>query len=274
MRRVDVESPVNDLAANIDRRSPVPLYFQLERAIEQQITSGRLRPGDRLPSEPTLTEDLQVSRSVVRQALNRLEQDGLLRRVKGRGTFVAESSPRSWLLQSGDGFFQDEVGRLGRSVTSRVLRCEVETLPSWACHALGLPEFQQGVTLERVRAVDGLVSMYNVNHLRDELAPTVRALDDNGSLYEALHKRDGLVVCGGSRRVDAVLAGERMAELLEVDAGAPLLFVESVSWDQAFQPFDCYRTWLRPDRMKLAIQVGTARSAELEPASAVDIPAV
>jgi GntR family transcriptional regulator len=265
---------MNDLVANIDRRSPVPLYFQLERALEQQITSGRWQPGDRLPSEPTLTEDFQVSRSVVRQALTRLEQDGLLRRVKGRGTFVAESSPRSWLLQSAEGFFQDEVGRLGRSVTSRVLRCEIDTLESWACDALGLPEGHKGVTLERVRAVDGLVSMYNVNHLPDRLAPTVLSLDDNGSLYEALRERDGLVVAGGRRRVEAVLAGARLAALLELDPGAPVLFVESVSWDQALQPFDCYRSWLRTDRMKIAIQVGSAPSADLEPSVAPAAPSL
>lgn len=252
------------LAAKLDRTSPVPLYFQLERTLEQEITTGRWQPGDRLPSEPALTDDFQVSRSVVRQALTRLEQDGLLRRVKGRGTFVAQSTPRSWLLQSAEGFFQEEVGRLGRSVTSRILRSEVDVLEPWACDALGLPHGQQGVTLERVRAVDGVVAMYNVNHLPERLAPTVLGLEDNASLYEELRERDALVVAGGRRRVEAVPAGARLAELLDLDPGSPVMFVESVSWDHALRPFDCYRTWLRTDRMKIDIQVGSGPPADLQ----------
>src|SRR6185437_10684393 len=106
----------------IDRRSPMPLYFQLARLLTGEISVGRWRAGDRLPSEAEICVTYRVSRATVRQALLRLENDGLIQRLKGRGTFIADARHRSWLVQSSEGFFHDEVGRVGVNVTSEVLR--------------------------------------------------------------------------------------------------------------------------------------------------------
>jgi GntR family transcriptional regulator len=246
-------------ANSIQRDSPVPFYFQLSELLEQEIVSGRWPPEFRLPSEPDLGRHYGLSRTTVRQALARLEQEGLISRRKGQGTFVAQSKPRSWLLQSSGGFFQEEVERMGRSVTSVVLRSVVRgPLPAWATSALGLggPE---GATLERVRSIDGLVAMYNVNHLPADVGELVLPLDDpNESLYQRLKERAGLEAAGGRRELEAVRAAERLAELLEVQVGAPLVFIESLTWDRNLRPFDCYQTWLRTDRLKIDIQVAAS----------------
>ena len=74
----------------LDRSSFVPLYYQLQELIKEQIESGGWKPGDRLPSEPELARRYAVSRVVVRQALAILRDDGQIVRMQGRGTFVAE----------------------------------------------------------------------------------------------------------------------------------------------------------------------------------------
>jgi GntR family transcriptional regulator len=74
----------------LDRSSFVPLYYQLQELLKEQIESGGWRPGDRLPSEPELARRYGVSRIVVRQALAILQDDGQILRVQGRGTFVSE----------------------------------------------------------------------------------------------------------------------------------------------------------------------------------------
>jgi GntR family transcriptional regulator len=245
-------------AGAIDRDSPVPFYFQLAELLEHEITSGRWQQGLRLPSEPDICRHYGLSRTTVRQALGRLEQEGLISRRKGQGTFVEGTQPRSWLLQSSEGFFQEEVDRMGRMVTSKLLRASRGPLPRWACDALGLPAGSEGATLERVRSVDGLVAMYNINHLPPALADTALSLEANESLYQRLKEREGVEVAGGRRTVEAVRAQERLAELLEVPPGTPLVFIESVSWDRSLQPLDCYQTWLRTDRMRIDIQVAAS----------------
>jgi GntR family transcriptional regulator len=239
----------------IDRRSPVPFYSQLAELLEQEIVSGRWEPGLRLPSEIDLCSHFGVSRTTLRQALGRLEQEGLVSRHKGRGTFVEGTSPRSWLLQSSGGFFEEEVQRMGRRVTSRVLRIERGALPGWACDALGLPTGSTGLTLERVRSVDGFVAMYVVNHLPERFADAVMSLEEDESLYQRLREHYGLEASGGRRVVEALPSEEFLGRLLEVPPRTPLLFIESVTWDGAGRPFDCYQTWLRTDRMKIEIEV-------------------
>lgn len=241
--------------AAIDRNSPVPFYFQLAELIEQEIVSGRWKPGSRIPSEPELCEQFGLSRTTVRQALSRLEQRGLIERLKGQGTFVQRAQPGLWLLQSSDGFFQEEVDRLGRSVTSRILRAERGPLPGWACRALELRARSHGATLERLRSVDGEVALYVVNHLAEHAAEAALAASNpNESLYRRLRDRAGIVPRGGRRTLEARAAEPWLAELLELDAGAPVALIESVAWDSEMRPFDCYRAWLRTDRIRVDIQ--------------------
>jgi GntR family transcriptional regulator len=244
--------------ARIDRESPVPFWFQLARVLEHAIATGRWRPGERLPSETELCAHFAISRTTVRQALARLEQEGVVTRRKGFGTFVASPSPRMWLVQSQEGFFQDEVFRLGRSVASEILRREVGELPAWAAAALTLPEGSRGVMMERLRSVDGRLALVVTDFLPEALAGTVLAMDGRDSLYQRLKYEHHLEVAGGRRFVEAVRAGDKLARLLEVDAGAPLAFIESVSWDADMRPFHCYRSWLRTDRMRVEVQVSTS----------------
>jgi GntR family transcriptional regulator len=239
----------------IDRSSPVPFYFQLRKMFREEITSGRWPPGERLPSEPDICGHFQVSRTTVRQALAELEVEGFIRKDKGRGTFVAEPRSSSWLLQSSHGFF-DEATRHGRKVTSRVLRAEVSPLPVWATDALGLPEGEEAVSLERVRWVDDRVVMYVETHLPKRFADVVLSADlENGSLYRTLEERVGCRVASGRRVVEATIAEDELAKLLKVASGTPLLYVEAVSSDENDLPFECYRAWHRGDRTKIEVQV-------------------
>jgi GntR family transcriptional regulator len=242
-------------AAAIDRRSPIPFYFQLTELLTKEIETGRWAVGDRLPSEPAICEQFGVSRTTVRQALAALESEGLIRREKGRGTFVAERGPGGWLLQSAHGFYE-EAERAGHAVQSKVRRRTVEALPAWASDALRLQAGSAGVTVERIRWIDDRLVMYVISHFPVAVAQALLHADlETGSLYGVLEEREGLVVAGGRRVVEAAQADGELAKLLEVDPGSPLLCVEAVSWDERLQPFECYRAWHRADRTKIEVHV-------------------
>jgi GntR family transcriptional regulator len=246
----------------IDRRSPMPLYFQLARLLIDEITRGRWKAGERLSSESEICEAYGVSRATVRQALSRLENEGMIHRFKGRGTFVTDSRHRSWMLQSSEGFFHDEVGRLGLEVTSRVLRAEVASLPTWASQALGLAVGAEGAVLERLRFIDGDVVLHVTDYLLPRYAPIALSLRDrDGSLYERLSSEQGVSVHGGRRIMEATHGSPAIAKLLEVGPRTPLLLIESVSWDDRLEPFHCYHSWLRTDRVPVEIEVSRTQGA-------------
>lgn len=115
------------------RSSPIPLYFQLQEVLKEKIELGAWAVGQMIPSEPSLCETYQVSRTVVRQALSVLEQDGQLRRIRGRGTFV--SPPK----------LEHRVGGLSRLMAnpipdheSLVLDYQEELPPKWVREKLEL----------------------------------------------------------------------------------------------------------------------------------------
>ncbi|MCU1491690.1 MAG: hypothetical protein JWM85_3095 [Acidimicrobiaceae bacterium] len=253
--------------SEIDRSSPIPFYFQLAEILEQEITHQRWEAGARMPSESELCGHFELSRTTVRQALSRLEQEGLIRRQKGRGSFVAASQRRSWLLQSADGFYEDETGRLGRSVSSSILRLERAPLPSWASEALGLPR-TEGINLERVRRIDGEVALFVENYLPLRFADALVSMTDpSESLYQRLKNKMGIEIAGARRTLEAIRAGERLGALLEVEPSAPVVAIHSVSWDANLRAVDCYRAWVRTDRLSIDIDVGTGPGPAQPPMS-------
>ncbi|NLZ70551.1 MAG: GntR family transcriptional regulator [Clostridiaceae bacterium] len=78
----------------LDKHSSVPLYAQLKEVLLARIESGEYQPGERIPTEMQLCEEMQLSRPTVRQAVSELVNEGLLEIYKGRGTFVREETKR------------------------------------------------------------------------------------------------------------------------------------------------------------------------------------
>ena len=99
----------------------VPRYYEIEQAIRARVAG--LRPGDALPSDAELCEEFRVSRMTARTAMQRLTQEGIVERIPGRGTFVAEQPVHR---QAGSLLsFSDEMRRKGRRPSSKVLRRRV-----------------------------------------------------------------------------------------------------------------------------------------------------
>ena len=104
----------------IRRDVPIPYYYQLMQLLSEEIQSGS-RPADALiPSEHELCALYGVSRTVVRQALGELVADGLLYRVKGKGTYVTRRKLEEKFIQRSDGFYREMTNR-GFAVSSTVL---------------------------------------------------------------------------------------------------------------------------------------------------------
>ena len=250
---------MTDPSGVIDRASSVPFHYQLRKLLEQQIETGRWPQGDRLPSEPFLSEYYKVSRATVRQSLHALEQQGLIHKEKGRGAFVNRTSSGSWLLQWAGGLFDDELTRRGITVEATVLRAGSEVLPDWATEALQLSADAQGGALERLRRGDGHLALYVVNHLPYEYAailPEIRRTS-TASLYWTLREQCGVEVAGSSRSLEAVSAPPPLARRLGVPSRYPLVYIQSVTRDATGKPIDCYRAWLRTDRLRIAVETDT-----------------
>jgi GntR family histidine utilization transcriptional repressor len=97
-----------------------PRYQQLKELIIQRISNGELRPNDRVPSENELVEAQSVSRMTVNRAMRELTDEGYVKRIAGRGTFVSDFRSQSHVLEVQN--IADEIAGRGRTHTSEVLR--------------------------------------------------------------------------------------------------------------------------------------------------------
>src|SRR6185437_11015919 len=109
-----------EIDGTIRRDVPIPFYYQLLQIVREDILSGALAADTVIPSEHNLCATYGVSRTVVRQALGELVSEGLLYRVKGKGTYVARRKLEEKFIQRSDGFFREMTSR-GYKVSSRVL---------------------------------------------------------------------------------------------------------------------------------------------------------
>jgi len=239
----------------IDKVSPVPYYYQLEQLLREKIENGKLKPGDILPSEAELCSTFKVSRTVVRQALNKITQDGLVYKEKGKGTFVAKPKLQEKFVQRTYGFYQ-EMKEKGLEVESKILEHELIEPPTRIKTLLKLTEGQKVVKTSRLRSVNKELIMATTTYVRSDLCPALEKEDlTNRSLYQLLWDKYRLKISYGQRTLEAVAASKYEADMLKVPRGSPVVYLESVSYLGDGTPFEYFEAWHRGDRCKFAIEL-------------------
>ncbi|MEJ1155983.1 MULTISPECIES: GntR family transcriptional regulator [Microbacterium] len=241
-------------SASIDRQSAAPMYDQLRHLIIEGIGREELLPGDQLPGEHHLCEQYGISRTVVRQALAQLEHEGVLERVKGKGTFIARPKTSEALVHTLVGLY-DDVERRGGHVYSEVLRHEVETVDAEAAEALAVDAGDEAVVLERLRFVDGEPWSLSTTWMPTRVGELTLAVDmSHASLYRELRER-GVVATHGTRSAEATVASHDQANLLGVSAGSALLRLRSTSWDADNRPIEFFVAYHRGDRSRFEFEL-------------------
>lgn len=239
----------------IDRGSGEPLYAQIAASIRAQIESGALPPGSALPTEQAMREIYGVSRSVVRQALDRLAQDRLIRREQGRGTTVLP--PHDYRRRASQaGGLRQQIAALGRELSTRVVALDLREPPMPEREQL---EAGQAWRLERVRSVDGEPLIHMVTWIPRTLAPTLSEAELNGgSLHEWMRAHE-LHPQGGPRQLHAVAASRETASYLDIPAASPVTLLEGVTRDQFGRTIEAFSAWHHPQVVfDLDAEVGQA----------------
>lgn len=240
--------------ANPERRRPLPRYHQVEEWVREQIASGAWAPGSLIPSEPELCRRFGVSRITIRKAMGNLVQDGQVRVVQGRGTFVAAPKMAERFIQRAFGIYED-FERRGISLTTRVLRQEVAAASGEIADRLRLEVGEQVHVIERLRSVGDEKMLISITYIPYQLCPELAREDlTRGSLYRLLRTRYGLAITRGERRLEAVAAGQHEARLLDVALATPLLQLDSVAYRRDGRPFEYSITLHRGDKAAVEVE--------------------
>jgi GntR family transcriptional regulator len=218
----------------LDHTSPVPLYHQAARALEQAIEDGRLPRGSKLDSELDLAERLGISRPTMRAALKQLVDKGLLVRRRGIGTMVAPKPVRRAVALTS---LYDDLKQAGREPRTRVLALEEVLCPPDVAEHLGLGPTAPVLRFERLRVAgsDPIALMHNIVPV-GLLQIDKEGLERTG-LYD-LFRGSGIAPHVATQRIGARKAGAEEAELLEIEPGDPVLTMTRIAYDTNGRPIE------------------------------------
>jgi len=146
-----------------------PRYQQLKDLIIGQISSGELKPADRVPSENELVESMSVSRMTANRALRELNDEGYVERVAGRGTFVSDYRSQSHLLEVHN--IADEIALRGHAHSSQVIRQSLQRARGEVARALHVEQGTEVFHLLLVHFEDGKPIQLEDRHVVASFAP-------------------------------------------------------------------------------------------------------
>ncbi|MCZ0985627.1 GntR family transcriptional regulator [Streptomyces diastatochromogenes] len=227
-------SALDSLDFDLDRASPVPLYYQLAQQLEAAIEHGILAPGNLLGNEVDLSVRLGLSRPTVRQAIQSLVDKGLLVRRRGVGTQVVHSQVKRPLELSS---LYDDLESAGQGPTTQVLRNERVPASADVAAALGIAEGAEVVVLERLRCTHGQPVAFLCNYLPSALLELDTDRLESTGLYRMLRSA-GIALHSARQTVGARSATAEEAALLDEKEGAALLTMQRTAYDDTGRPVE------------------------------------
>lgn len=237
----------------LDHNSSKPLHVQAEELLRNLIDSEEYKSGKYLPNEVELSQRLNISRNTLRQAINKLVFEGLLIRKKGVGTKVVQkgivSGVKNWLS------FSQEMKMLGIEIRNFELHISWKRPNDEICNFFKLDKENptKCIVLERVRGKKEYPFVYFISYFNPNI-PLTGEEDFTRPLYELLENDYQITVKTSKEKISARLAGELIAEKLDIKAGDPILIRERFVYDTQQVPIEYNIGYYRADSFTYTIE--------------------
>lgn len=235
-----------------------PLYLEIADQIRNQIKTGVLLPGDRLPAESNLTAQFEVARMTIRHALEILQSEGLIDRRRGRGggTFIMSEPPEIELTRV-DGILP-QLREQRISVESKVLVAELSTAPAHVAQALEIESGDPVFNIVRMRTIDGMPALLENSYFPAPLFPGLLEADLTKSLYELLENFSHRPIS----KVEEIATGQSSAsekQLMGVSHGVLLLRIRRSARDDSRAVVEYSEDLLRSDCIRIQVRTPERR---------------
>jgi GntR family transcriptional regulator len=227
------------------------LVEQVREGLVAELSAAGMLPGAKLPNESQLAARFMVSRSTIREAVGGLIDAGYVTRVHGSGTFVRALPASPHPLEMTVSYTQ-LIRSAGYQPSERILSKELREPSPAERHLLALADGEQVIEVERVRLADHRPVIYSKDRIPTMLLehPADQPLDS--SLYTILNNA-GHPVASASARLTPTTANTRLAKLLNLKRGTPLLHIDQIDYDQRGHSVMLSAEWHVADAFELII---------------------
>jgi len=234
--------------------SPIPLYTQIKDILRERILDGTYKPHERVPSESGMSNIFGASRITVRQALSDLQNEGLIFRIPGKGTFVAKAKAFQQLMQL-EGFAEAML-RMGYEIYNKVTSHKSVAASLAVAQKLALEPGVPVTEIKRVRHLNREPLSMEVTYLPEEIGERLRNIDlPNRDIFLVLENDYGIALGHADLQIDAMLADHNLANLLKMEEGSPVLRMERLTHTAAGKPLDFEYLYFRGDAFQYRLRI-------------------
>jgi GntR family transcriptional regulator len=219
----------------LNEKSGVPLYVQIINILRERMESGEWPSGHKIPSEPELQGEFNVSRFTIRQSISSLMLDGMVTKTRGKGTFVSYPKIKEDLPDLIS--FSEEMKKLGKVPSTAVQSVEIINPSKLIRDLLKLDENEKVLRIERLRSADNIPITLLVSYLPMKLNVDPGE-DFSQSLFDLLINKYNFRIARGDQEIEAIAANSKQAQLLEIPRNSPLLVIRRITFDHESRPIE------------------------------------
>lgn len=235
----------------LNHKSPIPLHIQAEEILRQMINDPQFQSGKLLPNEVDLASQLRISRTTLRQALNKLVYEGLLIRKQGVGTKVADvkinSKSVNWLS------FSQEMKARNIPIKNFELHVSWVYPEEHIANFLTIKTDRKILKLERLRGRPDEPFVYFVSYFHPRTGLTGEE-DFKRPLYDILQTDYNIIAELSREEISARTADKFIAGKLEIEPGSPILFRKRHVYDQSEDPIEYNLGYYKADSFVYSVE--------------------
>lgn len=244
----------------------IPRHTQISEWLRGQINDGHYEADEKLPSENELCDKFDVSRVTIRRALQTLENEGLIYRCQGLGSFVADRrSPHSFSTLND---FSEELAESGMKASSKLLSFTQKDIRDQQdiLSALEMENKSLAVEVERIRLGDGQPLAYDITWLPVFYGQLIEGYDlQKHTIFDILEEEFDISIEKGRFRIEAALADKKLATHLQINIHAPVLIINRISYTVGDKPVYYQQRYYRNDKVVFEMMADrTSSSAQPE----------
>jgi DNA-binding GntR family transcriptional regulator len=231
----------------------VPYYLRFRDHFASMIEAGMLAAGNKLPPERVLAEKFSITRVTVRQALSRMEAEGLIFREERRGWFV--SPPRIRYDPTANTSFTESIAEQGRVAGTSVLSKQQIAASQWESAHLGCAMGDLIYAISRLRTVDGRAVLVEQIHIKAERCPGLLDFPLDQSMTDLLSQEYGIIEHRTQINMRPTALSEVPAKALGVSVGTPSLYLSRANLDQYDEVVEFDQEFWRHDAIDICVSV-------------------
>jgi len=237
--------------------SPVPLYAQIKDILRSRILDGTYQPHQQMPSESDMITGFGVSRITVRQALSDLQNEGLIFRIHGKGTFV--SKPKAFQDLGRLQGFGEAMRQMGYETYSKVVSIRSMRPTAQVQERLQLTKNARVTELQRLRFLNREPISLDVTYVPVSIGVRLAKEDlATRDVFVILENDYGMSLGHADLQIGSTLADEGLAAQLRVQEGSPVLVIERTTHTSDGRPIDYEHLFYRGDAFQYKVRVDRA----------------